>query len=95
MTALAWLGGLYLETGQADSALSVFRRQLRLDPENETYYEDTRYYLEHSALSPDSVEAVLSESRVHTGLFSRLGRAWSGAIAWPRRKVKEMFADQG
>lgn len=89
--AMAWLGGLYLEAGRTDSALAAFRRQLSLDPESELYYNDTRYYLARSGLSADSVEAVLSLSREHDGLFDRLERTWTGAITWPRRKIAGMF----
>ncbi|MCE5270445.1 hypothetical protein LLH00_04100 [bacterium] len=89
--APAWLGSLYLEEGRTDSALACFRSQLRLDPRNETYYNDTRYYLTRAGVPADTLEAVLSLSEVHTGLFKRAGRAYNEMITWPRRKLAGML----
>jgi len=89
--APAWLGGLYLEAGQTESALASFRAQLSLDPENEAYYESTRGYLLGAGLPPDTLEALLSLSAVHNGLIKKAGRTYNEIITWPRRKLAGLF----
>lgn len=89
--APAWLGGLYLESGRPDSALASFRHQLMLDPENEAYYESVRGYIMGAGLPDDTLEAVLSLSAVHTGLFKKAGRTYNEIITWPRRKLAGLF----
>lgn len=90
----AWLGSLYLEQGRTAEALASFRGQLTRDPENEQYYADTRHFLERSGLPRDSVEAVLSLSRVHTSLTKQVQRAWNSAITWPGRMLKKMYRSE-
>jgi tetratricopeptide (TPR) repeat protein len=93
--SLAWLGGLYLQAGRTDSALSCFRRQLARDPDNRIYYTDIRYYLDRAILPADTVEAVLRLSYIHTNLAPRLKRAWRDFVTWPRRKLAELYHGMG
>lgn len=65
--AYAWLGRLYYEDGQREKAMQTFKKQIMMNPGNEVFYRDTRYYLELSDFTPKQIEEVLALSEVHKG----------------------------